>query len=109
MGPCIFQPISVDRSGGYYLLLRFAVADGLIFHEDYISIPEDLLVNQVPHSIAKLIIVVSKEYAWTGHWIQFLSLVLCYMHVNETPKHLQMLVRHVFTGPCSLWFVSIQG
>ena len=77
--------------------------------KDYVTALENLSVNQVPHSVTKLIITISKEYAWPGLRVQLCSLVLCYMHVSETPEQRQMLVRHILTGPYSSWCVSVQG
>ena len=45
MDPNFIQPISVDQLGGSSFLLRFLVDDSLLFHEDYVPAPDDLLLG----------------------------------------------------------------
>ena len=55
--------------GVLYLLLRLPVGKGIVLHEDNVPTTENFLVDRVPHSVAKLVIAIGKEYARLGLWI----------------------------------------
>ena len=89
--------------------MLFPVFNCLVFHKYYVLTPHHFLVRYIPQPIAKFILWVPEEYAWFRLVVGFRPLILGNMLVWQTSKHLQLLIRRIFSCPYPFWNITFQG